>query len=150
MSSTKILAEDPHLRDRLILYVDRSTAAYTLEAEGKPVPLSGYQFLYFSERQVNEVLEGIRLSCRAFRWSRPVWKVKPGQINYYCGGTFEERMQLAEFLKAYLVRTDGEIFVMVPSAKSTIDIALRNKSYATRDLLSRSDHGPESLVNIGG
>ena len=150
ISSLKNVNDNSHLLSRFFLYVDSGTAAYMLGIQGRPIELSDYQFVSFSHTQVNQVIEMIKLSCRTFPWSRAVWKIKPGQINYYCGGTFEERIELAEFLRVRLAtHAEDEIFVMVPSVKSTIDIALRNKSYATRDLLSRSKGDLRSLIILG-
>src|SRR5215204_4785751 len=85
MSSISISALNSDLLDRLVFYVDSGTAAYRLNADGNPVAIEGFPFISFSQTQVDAIIDVIRLTRQKFIWPNAVWKVKAGQVNYYCG-----------------------------------------------------------------
>lgn len=149
LTSLSILKFNSDLLAQFVFYVDSGTAAYRLNTNGNPIAVENYPFISFNENQVNLIIESIKLACRDFPWAEAVWKIKAGQVNYYCGGSWNQRIALAKFLKTSFLTDAEELFVMVPSAKDTIDIALRDKSYPTQDLLSRSASKSNSLLILG-
>jgi len=113
----------------LILYVDSATAAYTFSENGQITPLRNYSIRIFEEDELQAVLNSLTLASSIFGIASATHKIKPGQVNFYCGGSLEERMEIASFINLQLsksgyLRPTAE----VPTAKATIDVALSNKA----------------------
>jgi hypothetical protein len=127
-------------RQRLVLYVDSGTSGHLLEPHGTVAPLPDFDDLAFTEIERKTILSVVDRATA----ERPQFvnhtKVKPGQVNFYSGGSWAERRVLADVLQAEFDRSGlSRVNVMVPTAKATIDIALCDKSRGTLDFERRHD-----------
>lgn len=135
---------------KFILYVDSSTKAYSLNSKGEVVALNSFPFLEFTEQELEVVLQSIELASEEYGLGSQEQKLKPGQVNFYCGGSWIERMKIASFMNS-VIHGAGflRVFAVVPSAKETIDIAVCRKDRGVRDLIDRFSIQPEELMIIG-
>jgi hypothetical protein len=135
---------------KLVLYVDSSTAAYRINATGDSVPLSGFKPLHFSDAELGGICEAMAQAVTEFNLRGVTRKIKAGQVNFYCGGTWSQRSSIAQSLDRRFV--DGRldrVVAMVPTAKETIDIAICKKDRGIQDLLERFSLAAADLIIIG-
>ncbi|HVT13115.1 MAG TPA: hypothetical protein VHE55_12700 [Fimbriimonadaceae bacterium] len=149
--TASIQLQAPHeWSNPFLVYVDSGTAAYSLDADGTPRKMAEYEFQSFKDEEVHAILKVLDSVCSRLRWPKPLWKVKPGQINFYCGSDWATRHKLAHVIKsAFSAIALHHVQVMVPTAKETIDIALSNKARPMLDLLHRCEIPPVALVTVG-
>jgi hypothetical protein len=142
-SSTKVM-------ERLVAYTDTGTLAYRFDAEGNQRPLEDYRTLAFDDEGRAAVLSVIDIATERFGLHGSTLKVKPGQVNFYCGGSWARRREVASHLEALLHRSGhGNVAVMVPSAKDTIDIALCDKARPMADFLRRYALREDAVLIVG-
>jgi hypothetical protein len=135
---------------RFILYVDSSTAAYSITASGSIVPLLDFEFLVFTSDELRIVKESIKAATSEFRVRDATDKIKAGQVNFYCGGEWSFRRAIADYLnQIYRERGSHRLIAMVPTAKATIDIALCTKRRGIQDLIFRTSVKPCDLLIVG-
>ena len=133
------------VEQNLVTYVDSSTAAYVLAA-GRIQALPDFEFLHFSETELATSLSVIDQANRKFSLGDPPQKVKNGQVNFYCGGSWDRRLAISRFLNQRLPR---RVRAMVPTAKETIDIAVSDKKRGVQDLIRRFHLSGQDLVAVG-
>ena len=137
------------IESNFVMYVDSSTAAYSLKNKDI-IPLNEYEFLSFEEDELASVLKNIEQAIAQYELSNATYKVKAGQINFYCGGTWEERMIISDSLNKTLHKKGYKrIAAMVPSAKETIDIAICKKDRGAEDFIRRFQLAPQNILIIG-
>src|SRR5882757_9820253 len=127
----EILKSDISEQDlnNLVCYINNSCEAYTYGKNSKFAKLDNYSFIDFSTSDREVIKELTAQVNKEFDLQGVTIKEKSGQFNYYCGGTYQERLQIAKVLKSYLVNEKKDyIFVLVPLSKDTIDISISNKS----------------------
>lgn len=136
--------------DWLVLYVDSATAAYSISSHGEPVPLNGFEVLCFTSMELELINRALKVAGLAFPQLKPITKIKAGQVNFYCGGTWPQRRLVADFLNAEF-RLSGldRVLAMVPTAKETIDVAVSQKSRGAQDTLMRFGSPPQRMIVIG-
>ena len=145
-----ILPEYENNLERFIMYVDSSTQAYKVNYTRKIVPLHDFAFHSFEEAELNSVLQCIETSKARFNRSEATHKVKPGQVNFYCGGAWEDRLNIARYMNETF-RGEGyqRLTAMVPSAKETIDVAVCLKARGIHDLTQRYALEEAEILIIG-
>jgi hypothetical protein len=131
------------------LYVDSSTAAYYLSEGGAALPLPGFEFLRFTESELDGICKAMSQVISEFGLDA-VHKVKAGQVNFYCGGSWLKRRSIADYLNRCF-RDSGmqRVVAMVPTAKETIDIAVSKKDRGIRDLIEHLGIPYSAMVVIG-
>jgi hypothetical protein len=136
--------------DRFVMYVDSSSQAYRVDRDGNVVPLNDFAFYSFNDVELDSVLHCVEVSKARFRRTNATHKVKPGQVNFYCGGAWEDRLKIAEFINQTLHDTGHHrVSAMVPSAKETIDIAVCRKTRGMEDLIQRYQLNSAEILVIG-
>jgi len=133
-----------------VMYVDSSSAAYRILPGGSVAELDHYPFLAFTDAELESVLHSLPIAVGEFCLADATHKVKAGQVNFYCGGSWARRVQIATRLTS-LIRSSGHsrVVAMVPSAKETIDIAVCRKDRGARDWLKRLNLNPVTVAVIG-
>lgn len=135
---------------KIYAYVDSSTKGYALSPMNNYKKLDGYPHLSFSEEELKTVLKAIKLVGKTRKLKNIKTKIKSGQVNFYCGGKWDKRLNYANELSNYIaIEGHRRIEVMVPSAKNTIDIAVCKKSRGVEDFLSRFDIKDDKVLFIG-
>lgn len=133
----------------LHLYVDSGTLGYLFGSDGALIPIPDFDDITMTDIERTTVLSVVADTTAAMRNFSHKTKVKPGQVNFYCGGSWAERRGLADVLTIEFEKLGLSHFnVMVPTAKATIDIALCDKSRGTVDFERRQNING-SLVVIG-
>lgn len=133
----------------LVCYINNSCEAYTYDKNAKFTKLENYQFVDYSLSDRNAIRKAIAKANKHFDLQGVTVKEKVGQFNYYCGGSYQERLQIAEVVKSVLAANKKEyIFVLVPLSKDTIDISISNKSKGVKDFITRFQFAEQELVFI--
>jgi hypothetical protein len=136
--------------DRFVMYVDSSSQAYKLDRDGNVLPLDNFPFYSFDEAELDSVLECIEASKVRFRRINATHKIKPGQVNFYCGGAWEDRLTMARFMnQTFRAKGHQRVTAMVPSAKETIDVAVCQKARGMADLMQRHQLNKAEILIIG-
>lgn len=133
-----------------IAYVESGTAAYRFDIVKKVVPLEEFEFLTFEENEKNIIESVLSDVCALHGRVNIKRKFKPGQVNCYVGGPWEERRLIADemnlrFAKKHFTR----LISQVPSARETIDIAISTKARIAEDYLRRNYVKPNEILIIG-
>ena len=136
--------------DRLVMYVDSSSQAYKLDQDGNVLPLDNFAFYSFNEAELDSVLQCIEACKVRFRRINAIHKIKPGQVNFYCGGAWEDRLKMAQFMnQTFRAQAYQRITAMVPSAKETIDVAVCIKARGMHDLTQRYQLNKAEILIVG-
>lgn len=147
----EILKSDISEQDlsNLVCYINNSCEAYTYNKNSKFAKLESYSFIDYSTSDREVIKEAIAQINEEFDLQGVTVKEKTGQFNYYCGGTYQERLQIAKALKSRLtLEKKGYIFVLVPLSKDTIDISISNKSKGVRDFIDRFNLNEQEVIFI--
>lgn len=133
----------------LVCYINNSCEAYTYDATARFTKLDGYECIDYTLSDREAIKTAITQTNQHFALREVTVKEKVGQFNYYCGGTYQERLQIAEMVKSILAANNkAYIFVLVPLSKDTIDISISNKSKGVTDFINRFKFAEQELVFI--
>jgi len=133
-----------------LAYIESGTVAYRFDTELKIKPLEDFEALCFNEnerRAVGEVLNDTTMRHRRHDVQR---KWKPGQVNCYVGGPWQDRRIIADEMNSRFADLAFERLVaQVPSARETIDVAVCTKRRIANDVIARILMRPEEALIIG-
>jgi len=134
---------------KLYLYTGTGCQAFLVGENRKVEPLENYEILTLNKDVEGRLIKIIHNFEKKTGVKGHV-EIRQGQINYYCQASRSERNLIANQLRV-LLRSGGYdyLHLIVPTAKSVIDISLSTKKFAAMDFIHRANlKNPEKIVFI--
>jgi hypothetical protein len=122
---------------KLYVYTETGCNGYIISDALRLVPLQNYEVLTMDQHMLASILDALQFLSGKSGIKGEV-RVRNGQVNFYCIATREDRIRFAMDLETYFFSKGiGTLNMIVPSAKSAIDISLSTKKRAILDLKRR-------------
>lgn len=138
------------LISRCLAYIESGTVAYRFDPDQKIVPLEGYEFLTFTDREKQAIQVIVPEVCALHGRSNVRYKFKPGQVNCYAGGPWPERRRIADDMNdRFRQDASSRLIAQVPSSRETIDVAVSTKRRMAIDYLARFAVQPGEVMIVG-